>query len=161
MEYCNNPNKVSPQPEYYPGNNSNQNPHKRFVPFFSHKYHHYLGNPFTASERTEFIKRTLRRSDIACRFGGEELLFIFPKTTTDEVKKIALKLQKKLISLTINYQGDTTLPPITLSMGIVTFSENMKNQDDLLKVADKALYSAKHHGRNQIRIFEKGRFMKV
>ncbi|KKT48021.1 MAG: Phytochrome-like protein cph2 [Candidatus Gottesmanbacteria bacterium GW2011_GWA2_44_17] len=123
--------------------------------------HGHLAGDEVLRKLGEFIKRTLRRSDIACRFGGEELLFIFPKTTTDEVKKIALKLQKKLISLTINYQGDTTLPPITLSMGIVTFSENMKNQDDLLKVADKALYSAKHHGRNQIRIFEKGRFMKV
>src|SRR3989338_7092955 len=114
--------------------------------------HGHLAGDEVLRKLGEFIKRTLRRSDIACRFGGEELLFIFPKTTTDEVKKIALKLQKKLISLTINYQGDTTLPPITLSMGIVTFSENMKNQDDLLKVADKALYSAKHHGRNQIRI---------
>ena len=94
------------------------------------------------------LKDTLRGADIAARYGGEEFSILLPQTTTDEAKIIADRIREKVES--------TSFPnrQVTISVGIASCSEIICNAQEIIAAADKALYSAKKQGRNNVQIFE-------
>lgn len=95
------------------------------------------------------LKMQTRSNDIPCRYGGEEFLIILPKIPLQECVKRAEKLREEVKRLEVQL-GSQSLPHISISVGVSEFPDHGDNVDDLLKVADNALYSAKAAGRDRI-----------
>lgn len=93
------------------------------------------------------LRLVLRQSDSVCRYGGEEFAFIFPETTLAEAARLGERLRAS-VAETIVELGDGERLRYTLSMGIADASGC--SLDQALKLADEALYEAKHQGRNRV-----------
>ncbi len=95
------------------------------------------------------FKDKFRGSDIACRYGGEEFLIIVPETSLEETFKRADALREEIKKLEMVFQGQI-LGAITMSMGISAYPVNGTKMDELLRLADTALYKAKQEGRDRV-----------
>ncbi|TGL88641.1 diguanylate cyclase [Leptospira congkakensis] len=106
-------------------------------------YGHTTGDEIL-SKVAKQITSCLRTEDTACRIGGEEFAVIFPQTNEEQ----ALIASEKLLEAcrTIQLSGRS----VTLSGGIVSYPEKVKNCDEMYDLADRALYTAKQSGKNQI-----------
>lgn len=96
-----------------------------------------------------FLKAQFRGNDIPCRYGGEEFLIILPKISVDECRKRAEKFREEVKGLIVQHAGKS-LPRISFSVGVSGFPNHGDILDDLLKVADAALYRAKAAGRDRV-----------
>jgi len=91
-----------------------------------------------------------RKSDIACRYGGEEFVLLLPNTSLEEAKSVAQKIRKDIESLTVNFSSNQSLN-FTISLGVSQVNiDDEKNIEIALKRADDALYEAKESGRNKV-----------
>jgi diguanylate cyclase (GGDEF)-like protein len=97
----------------------------------------------------DFFKLKIRGSDIACRYGGEEFILILPESSTKDTYKRAEYLREEVKNIKVFFK-DQLLPSITLSMGIATYPEHGTELNDLIRVADTALYEAKDEGRDRV-----------
>lgn len=90
------------------------------------------------------IKSCIRESDIAARWGGEELAVYLPKVRTEQAYRIAERIRMRV--------EQETDPGVTASCGVSewTFEDEKISPESLFYRADMALYEAKHHGRNQV-----------
>ncbi len=94
------------------------------------------------------IRQTVRSTDIPARYGGEEFAIILIETPLKEARLIAERIRKRVESHKFTYKGSTI--KATLSLGIASFHSGLRIQKGkLVENADKALYHAKHNGRNQ------------
>lgn len=95
------------------------------------------------------IVQAIRASDLAFRFGGEELMVLLPCCGTDEAIVSAQRIQKGLTELTLVNRGER-LPPVTVSIGVATFPNDGLTPETLFQAADAAVYAAKAAGRNAV-----------
>jgi diguanylate cyclase (GGDEF)-like protein len=95
-----------------------------------------------------FLQTHVRTSDIACRYGGEELTLIFPDADLEDAAHRAEALRQGIKELEITHRGQT-LDQITISMGVSACPDCGTDGDDLIKAADAALYRAKKEGRDR------------
>lgn len=109
------------------------------------------GGDLVLREIGALLRRHLRGGDLACRFGGEELLIILPETGVDEAAALAEKMRRRIEDLAITLRGQA-LRKVTASFGVAEYPGHGANQEELLKAADAALYRAKSAGRNQIAV---------
>ena len=89
----------------------------------------------------------LRPSDVVCRYGGEELLVILPSCDLEDALLKAEILRSRVESL-----SETHGAAITASFGIACVPETSAGPDDIVTMADAALYKAKQAGRNCVRL---------
>lgn len=111
-------------------------------------YGHEVGNIVLRS-LSEIIKRCIRDVDVFCRYGGEEFVIILPQTPQVEATQIAERIRQQIEKAVIDV-GKVGKLKVTVSVGVTSFPENGKSQDELLAVADQALYRAKGEGRNLV-----------
>ena len=97
----------------------------------------------------EFVRQGTRGQDVACRFGGEEFVIILSSASIDAACKRAEYLREGLKELKVEYAGQV-LGKITLSIGISAYPVHATTTDELLRVADQALYRAKQEGRDRV-----------
>lgn len=111
-------------------------------------YGHDVGNEVLVGI-TKVMKQHVRRQDIAARFGGEEFVLIMIGTDTKGAREGLERMRKAIEEL--EFVSDKGKFKVTVSGGLVS-NQNpaVKNSDDMLKLADKALYIAKEQGRNQV-----------
>jgi diguanylate cyclase (GGDEF)-like protein len=95
----------------------------------------------------EIIRTTIREIDIAARYGGEEFAIILPGTEARGAMKMAERLRKTIMEEKYSGEGDTFR--VTVSIGVAAYPNGVKSKEELIDRADKALYHAKHAGRNQ------------
>jgi diguanylate cyclase (GGDEF)-like protein len=95
---------------------------------------------------------TLRTSDFAGRYGGEEFLILLPGTDSDG----ALVLAEKLRHAVANIRVPAVQQRVTMSIGIATFPTHATDPDSLERSADRALYAAKGAGRNRVEVVDSG-----
>jgi len=96
------------------------------------------------------LKDSIKGKDFAARYGGEEFAIILPDTDLIGAVSVGNTLRKAVASKdVINRSTGKVLGRITMSVGIAEY-ENDKMPEDLIERADKALYTAKHNGRNQV-----------
>ncbi|MBC8548237.1 MAG: diguanylate cyclase [Candidatus Brocadiales bacterium] len=95
----------------------------------------------------KILKKHVRRSDIACRYGGEEFAVILPNVSRDSIFQ-AYERFRKIVSKQL-FEHESKPFQITVSIGIA-FSNDAGLAIDLLAYADQALYQAKKSGRNRI-----------
>lgn len=91
----------------------------------------------------------LRSEDVLARIGGEEFAIILPDTNLDMAARIAERIRKQQaeVKLTGHWQGEIS---VQVSVGVAIMQPTDKSFDKLFSRADKALYSAKNKGRNQV-----------
>ena len=99
-------------------------------------------------EVAETIRMTCRNFDFAARYGGEEFAVILPETPLEGAIQTAERIRER-ISL-IEFSG---VGHITASIGIANYPVNALGKEDLIRVADRALYIAKNNGRNRVAYF--------
>jgi diguanylate cyclase (GGDEF)-like protein len=92
------------------------------------------------------IKSQIRRADIACRYGGEEFVIILPETKLEVAAERAETLRKVFAELVIAHGGQEMRSRI--SLGVAVYPVNAETSQELIQIADKALYAAKARGRN-------------
>jgi len=100
-------------------------------------------------EIANLFRTGLKKSDIACRHGGEEFALILPECPLDEAGKMASRLAEETKNPRVQYGGHA-FGPITLSMGVAAYPQHGANPADLLRAADAALYRARHEGRDMV-----------
>ena len=107
-------------------------------------------------EVLQLLARTLnegcRRSDVVCRYGGEEFLVVLPATGISDACVRAEQLRRSFAQV-VRQQlpGDVTC---TISLGIASYPGHGQTFDAVLSASDKALYAAKTAGRNQVLVYE-------
>ena len=91
------------------------------------------------------LTATIRASDFAARFGGEEFLLLLPETDRLGSIELAEKIRKQIERTELVHTG-----PITASFGVAGLPEDAVDPDELVRKADRALYMAKAQGRNRV-----------
>ncbi|KLD99289.1 sensor domain-containing diguanylate cyclase [Aliarcobacter butzleri] len=100
-------------------------------------------------ESAQVLSKNIRNVDILGRWGGEEFLVICPETKIEDAIKVASH-----INVAIKLHKFTTYPnTVTMSLGVASFNKDIKNVDDIILNADKALYQAKEEGRDRVIAF--------
>ncbi len=106
-------------------------------------YGHKVGD-MVLKELSSFVSKTLRKSDIFGRWGGEEFLIILPETSKEEAYKLAEKLRKDIKSH--NFKD---ISKLTCSFGVASVKEN-DTIESIIKRVDDRLYKAKNLGRDKV-----------
>lgn len=100
-------------------------------------------------QTAELLRQAVRRSDVACRIGGEEFLIICPRTTLRGGQVLAERIRQLAEQ---KVWGAESLPlHITVSIGVAARAPNWRSPEELFRQADQALYAAKQAGRNRVR----------
>ncbi|HPP11459.1 MAG TPA: sensor domain-containing diguanylate cyclase [bacterium] len=115
---------------------------------FNDLYGHGAGDELLA-QLGHFFRTHIRGSDIACRYGGEEFTLVMPDASLRDVVRRAEELRVAVKDLRVHYQGQL-LGSITLSLGIAVYPEHGTTADELIRLADAALYRAKKEGRDRV-----------
>jgi diguanylate cyclase (GGDEF)-like protein len=94
------------------------------------------------------LKKVCRTNDIAARYGGEEFLMILPQSNAQGAFKIAERVREEMMKM--NFTGNESNFSVTTSCGVAELDRDfIKNTDQLVAIADHALYEAKNSGRNK------------
>ena len=102
----------------------------------------------------ELISKTFRKSDVTCRYGGEEFIIILPGTSLEGAAKAANSLRIRVKEYNNSFQGKDI--PVTISCGLALFDFENEKPSETIQRADAALYQAKEEGRNQVQVHENG-----
>jgi diguanylate cyclase (GGDEF)-like protein len=119
---------------------------------FNDKYGHDAGD-FVLSALARAIITKIRPSDMACRYGGEELAVVLPEASLESACERAEQMRLAIRDTNLTHLGQT-LPAPTASFGVAVYPANGSKPADLLKAADDALYRAKRDGRDRICVAE-------
>ncbi|HEU0201975.1 MAG TPA: sensor domain-containing diguanylate cyclase, partial [Burkholderiaceae bacterium] len=95
------------------------------------------------------ISARVRASDLACRFGGEEIIVILPDTALDAAMVVAEALRTAVRGLALT-DGARPIDPSTISLGVAAFPQHGATPAALMRAADAALYQAKGRGRDRV-----------
>jgi diguanylate cyclase (GGDEF)-like protein len=99
------------------------------------------------------LKATLRSADVACRYGGEEFCILLPQTTLSEAGVIAERMRQRVAETDYPHGKSQPLGTVSVSIGISTFAKHIDTAESVIAAADRALYSAKHLGKNRIEFY--------
>lgn len=109
--------------------------------------HGHLAGDKILNQIGHLIKRTVRRIDLAFRYGGDEFALILPQTGVEQAYIVAERVRKRISSAIPAKQL-----PFTASFGLATWPGDGATADELCHAADHALYYAKRTGGNRIQI---------
>lgn len=121
---------------------------KRFNDTFGHEAGDTL-----LRELGHLLRENLRKSDISCRYGGEEFVLVLPDSTLADTR-LRLEQIRDLVKKLELRHGDQPLGRITVSVGLAEADPYGTAPSALLRNADEALYAAKRTGRDRIVAYE-------
>ncbi|MGQ3889011.1 diguanylate cyclase [Legionella sp. CNM-1927-20] len=111
-------------------------------------YGHDAGDA-VLKELGRILQGIIRIGDIAARYGGEEFVVAFYNIDHETTLTRAESIRQAVLRLQVRY-GAQQVGPITVSIGVAMYPVDGRTPTELIESADKALYAAKHKGRNQI-----------
>ncbi len=112
-------------------------------------YGHKVGDDVIIALSNKLIEQQ-RKSDIVCRYGGEEFIILLPNTSLDGAVMVAQNIRKDIEALVINLENNSELK-FTVSIGVSEVNiQNETTIEESIKRADDALYDAKESGRNKV-----------
>jgi len=112
--------------------------------------HGHEGGDDVLREFARRVRGAVRGADLACRFGGEEFVVVMPDTPAEIAAHVAERLRDAVAGAPFRVSASGALVQVTTSVGIATLEKDGEGADTLLRRADKALYQAKHDGRNRV-----------
>lgn len=92
------------------------------------------------------VQQALRQHDLFGRYGGEEFIVLLPQTPIDDARRTAERLRGAVAGASL----PDGVPAVTISVGVGWSVDCLQPLDEMLQVADKALYRAKEQGRNRV-----------
>ncbi len=98
----------------------------------------------------DILRKNIRQSDLPARLGGEEFVLLMPNTNLQQGKVVAERIRVGFQNSLIVYEEREI--KATLSGGLASFNASVESIDDLIRMADEALYKAKESGRNRIEV---------
>lgn len=101
------------------------------------------------------LQDSVRAEDVVCRWGGEEFLIAFPGTSMAQVCGVLERILAALIRLEIHDGEGNRISMPTFSAGLACLPDHATHQEQLIRLADLALYKAKNSGRNCIVVSER------
>ena len=116
--------------------------------FFNDKHGHLAGDEVLHS-LGKLMSGATRDSDTLARWGGEEFIIIAPETNEQQACHLAETIRKQVAEYAFPHADQQPLGYVSLSIGVATMSDGIANAEQLLKLADKAVYRAKESGRNR------------
>lgn len=111
------------------------------------RYGHGLGDVVISTVAT-LLRKRLRRSDKAGRYGGEEFMVVLPKCSALDAKILLSSILKSFRE--IHFSAAESHFSCSFSAGLVCSSESYSDAEAMMNAADQVLYKAKHQGRNQV-----------
>lgn len=98
----------------------------------------------------EIFTASSRAGDVVCRYGGEEFLILLPGADLDVTSRRAEEWRRSFEQTKMEFEGETL--STTLSIGVAVFPHQGNTSDEVLKLADDALYLSKHNGKNRVSV---------
>ncbi len=119
-----------------------------FFKKFNDNYGHQSGDA-VLKQVAQILKKNVRATDIACRYGGEEMALILTNTGNKDAHVTAQKICDTVAKKVFKLANDVETH-VTISLGVSTYPMNGQTPQELIKYADECLYNAKENGRNQV-----------
>ena len=122
------------------------------VDHFKHindRYGHKIGDA-ALKQLAAVCRETLRDVDVIGRVGGEEFAILLPETALSKATEVAQRLRVALANAKVPVAAGDLAMQFTVSLGVAALSSPQDTMDILFNLADKALYQAKHSGRNTV-----------
>lgn len=114
-------------------------------------YGHEAGD-IVLEELTNIIKKTTRENDIICRWGGEEILILFPQCNVEIATKVTERIRQNIEehSFKCKRKHKHKKIKVTMSFGVSIYDKEKNDVDDSISEVDKMLYKSKQNGRNKV-----------
>ena len=117
---------------------------------FNDAFGHEAGDA-VLREVADCFRQSVRSEDVVCRYGGEEFIIILPETDEETAIERAEVIRHAVSKLRVQFKGQT-LRQISLSIGVAMYPSPARDSTDLVRLADRALYDAKHAGRDRVHV---------
>ncbi|MEW6052729.1 MAG: sensor domain-containing diguanylate cyclase [Nitrospirota bacterium] len=111
-------------------------------------YGHLIGSKVLV-EVGQLLLKSLRTVDIVARYGGDEFVIVLPQTPPEAATQIAERMRKAIEQNSFLKKEGYALK-MTASFGVASYPESAKSKEELVKIADDAMYRVKHHTRNAV-----------
>ena len=118
-----------------------------FLKKINDTYGHVVGD-MVLKKATSVVHTELRQSDVLARYGGDEFVILLSNSDEEEASAVLKRIHQEMQSAFVAV--DTEKIGISISAGISSLAPDMETPDQLVIQADRALYAAKHAGRNQV-----------
>jgi two-component system cell cycle response regulator len=115
-------------------------------------YGHQFGDE-VLQQVSKIILSSLRNTDFAFRYGGEEILAVLTNSSAERALIPIERIRIKIADYPFTFDGQEV--KVTISAGISSTQEELSTAENLTKIADEALYKAKHSGKNKVVLAEK------
>jgi diguanylate cyclase (GGDEF)-like protein len=120
---------------------------------FNDRYGHPAGDECLRRVAEVLRGAVSRPGDLVARYGGEEFVIIMPGSPLAGARQVAEALRARVEALQIPHAASATLPVVTVSVGVATMqAERERDTQAVVELADRALYRAKHEGRNRVEV---------
>lgn len=120
---------------------------------FNDSFGHLAGDECLRNVATTIKNIVMRTPDIAARFGGEEFVVLLPETDRPGSAIVAEQIRKGVEELALSAPATNTVKRVTVSLGVVTvFTAGVSSPEEIVSLADEALYFAKEGGRNRVEV---------
>ncbi len=117
--------------------------------------HGHLAGDHVLASFAEIVAESIRKEDIFARYGGEEFALISRGLGREAGFQFAERIREAVAEGRYLFEGKAM--DVTVSIGVAALPlESVKTANELIAAADKALYEAKHCGRNQSKLYERG-----
>lgn len=115
-------------------------------------YGHQFGDE-VLKKTSEIIQKSLRNTDFAFRYGGEEILALLTNSSAEQAFTPIERIREKIENLDFEIEGEAV--KVTISAGISSLDTDTASSEILTNQADNALYDAKNSGKNKVLLAQK------
>jgi two-component system, cell cycle response regulator len=121
------------------------------IDYFKHvndRYGHLVGSKILA-EMGQLLIKNLRTIDVVVRYGGDEFVIVLPHTPPAAAAQIAERIRKS-VERNAFLEKEGYALRITASFGVASYPESARSKEELLRLADEAMYKVKYHTKNGV-----------
>jgi diguanylate cyclase (GGDEF)-like protein len=118
---------------------------------FNDSYGHQAGDECLVRVARTIEDSLSRPADLAARYGGEEFIALLVDTDKDGARVLAERIRQRVLALGVEHRASSAGPLLSVSLGVATVVPRAASRpEDLVDLADRALYAAKQAGRNRV-----------
>ena len=126
---------------------------------YNDQYGHSVGDECIKKVAQIILNNLNRPSDFCARYGGEEFIIILPRTNLEGSSFVADRIRASVSELKLDGNESKIFEHISISLGVASVDGDKEiDYEELIKQADKALYTAKEKGRNCVEVYD-GQFL--